>query len=187
MSLLERQNALALAMCCALAFALSVLSARAESEPLLTVPSFDLDRYLGRWHQIALIPNRFQKKCIADTSAFYSRTAEGTVEVTNRCRTSNGTYKLITGEARAQKSWNNPAILEVRFAPKWLSFLSFVWADYWVIAIESDYSAALVGSPDRKYLWILARQPTLDDGVYRRLIDVAAQQGFAANSIQRTP
>ena len=66
----------------------------------------------------------------------------------------------------------------VRFAPKWLSLLSFVWGDYWVLAIESDYSAVLVGSPDRKYLWVLARTPTISKKVYRRLTSIGLAQGF---------
>jgi apolipoprotein D and lipocalin family protein len=159
----------------------------AETPPLSTVSQLDLNRYLGRWHQVAFIPNRYQAQCVADTSAFYSRTDSGVISVTNRCRTSSGQYDQVTGEARIQKRWKNPAILEVRFAPKWLGFLPFVWGDYWVMAIEPDYSAALVGSPDRKVLWILARQPTLKDEVYKRFIDVAAREGFAVRSVQRTP
>ena len=54
------------------------------------------------------------------------------------------------------------AKLKVRFAPASLSCLPFVWGDYWIIGLADDYSWAVVGSPDRDYLWILARTPTLE-------------------------
>ena len=55
------------------------------------------------------------------------------------------------------------AKLKVRFAPSWLSWLPMVWGDYWIIGLAPDYSWAVIGDPDRAFLWILARTPHLDD------------------------
>jgi apolipoprotein D and lipocalin family protein len=79
----------------------------------------------------------------------------------------------------------NPAILQVRFAPAWLAALPFVWGDYWVIAAVGHYDAVLVGSPDRQYLWVLARTRTISDAVYTTLTRVAAQQGFDLQRLRR--
>jgi apolipoprotein D and lipocalin family protein len=61
-----------------------------------------------------------------------------------------------------------------------------VWGDYQVIALAPDYSHAMVGTPDRKYLWILSRSPRLDPSVYELLIARAAEQGFEVSRIART-
>jgi len=159
-------------------------SARA-APPLATVEDFDLSRYLGTWHQIALLPNRFQARYVADTSARYALRADGHLEVVNRCREQDGGYAQAVGVARRNADYDNPAILEVRFAPAWLSALPFVWGDYWVIALADDYRAALVGAPNRKYLWILAREPTLDEAEYARLVGIAQAQGFDVSGLKR--
>ncbi len=154
-------------------------------QSLATVRGFDLSRYLGTWHQIALLPNRFQARCVADTSAHYALRSDGRIEVVNRCREKDGNFAQAVGVARRNADHDNPAILEVRFAPAWLSMLPFVWGDYWVIALSDDYRAALVGAPNRKYLWILAREPRLDDAEYARLVDIAKAQGFDVANLKR--
>ena len=153
--------------------------------PLATVADFELSRYLGTWHQIALLPNRFQARCVGETSARYALLPDGRIEVVNRCREQDGGYAEAVGVARRNADYDNPAILEVRFAPAWLSALPFVWGDYWVIAVNADYSAALVGSPNRKYLWVLARKPELDAPEYARLVDIARAQGFDTSRLRK--
>ena len=155
------------------------------SPPLATTPNFERDAYVGRWHQIAFLPNWFQRKCVGETTADYAALPDGSIAVTNQCRTADGIARAI-GVARQHRAHPaDPAILQVRFAPAWLSALPFVWGDYWVIATEGHYDAALVGSPDRRYLWILARQPTLPDDVYRRLVGIANAQGFDVAALKR--
>lgn len=155
------------------------------ARPLAVVEDFDLARYLGTWHQIALIPNHFQARCVGDTSARYSLREDGAIKVVNRCREADGSYAEAVGVARRNADYADPAILEVRFAPAWLSLLPFVWGDYWVIALAADYSAALVGTPDRKYLWILARKRVLAEGEYVRLVEIAGNQGFDVSTLQK--
>ena len=152
---------------------------------LATMAPFDRPAYLGRWHQIAFLPNWFQRKCIAATSAEYAALPNGNVQVTNRCRTEDGEASVV-GEARQHPGHpGNPAILQVRFAPAWLAALPFVWGDYWVIATVGHYDAALVGSPNRKYLWILARDSTLPEEAYQQLVGIAKSQGFDVSALRR--
>ncbi len=81
----------------------------------------------------------------------------------------------VTGRARLSDRNGPNTKLEVRFAPAWLSFLPLVWGDYWVIDLAPDYSFAVIGEPNRKYLWILSRTPALDEttlqGIYARMRD----------------
>ena len=127
-----------------------------------TVPSVDLDRYAGSWFEVARFPNRFQTKCAGEVRAEYRRRDDGRIDVVNSCRTADGRETVAAGVARTVDT-KSSAQLKVRFAPAVLSFLPFVWGDYWIIGLAEDYSWAVVGSPDRQYLWILARTPRLDE------------------------
>lgn len=162
-----------------------VLPAVAAERPLRTVDALDLARYMGTWHQIALLPNWFQRRCASDTTATYSANADGSVRVLNRCRDADGKPIEAEGVARRNAKYARPGILQVRFAPRVLSALPFVWGDYWVIELTEDYGAVLIGAPNREYLWILARTPTLDAATYSRLVDVARAEGFDVGAIVR--
>ena len=76
-----------------------------------------------------------------------------------------------------------PGALKVRFAPRWLSWLPMVWADYWVIALDPDYYWALVGGPSRKYLWVLSRQPSMPKEQFDRLVTEAARRGYPVDRL----
>ncbi len=128
--------------------------------PLRAVPELDLARYAGTWHEIARLPNRFEDDCVSGITATYTPLSDGRIAVTNRCVEEDGEVSVAEGIARPGGTL--PSQLEVRFAPKWLSFLPFVWADYWVVSLDPDYQWAIVGEPDRDYLWFLSRQPTMD-------------------------
>jgi apolipoprotein D and lipocalin family protein len=144
--------------------------------PPRTVPVVDLDRYAGDWFEIARLPNRFQRQCVGDVRASYARRTDGRIDVVNQCRTGDGRIQA-RGVARVvdERSF---ARLKVRFAPSWLTFLPFVWGDYWIIGLADDYSWAVVGSPDREYLWILARTPRLDDERAAAARGIARANGF---------
>lgn len=159
----------------------------ADERPLETVDGVDLARYAGRWYQIALLPNAFQRQCARDTAANYRLLDSGQVEVVNACVDADGESQVAHGLARVNAAYGDPARLEVRFAPAWLGFLPFVWGDYWILALEPDYSAALVGAPGREYLWVLAREKSLGAGVYARMVERAAAQGFEVSKLVREP
>lgn len=154
--------------------------------PLETVARVDLDRYQGRWFEIARLPNFFQRKCVGEVTAEYASIGDGTVSVHNRCVTGEGGVAEVTGVARPADRSGTNARLEVSFLPKWLRWIPFTWGDYWVIALGEDYDHVLVGTPDRGYLWVLARTPTLSDEVYQALMDRAAAAGFDVQAVVRT-
>lgn len=144
--------------------------------PVESVERFDLDRYAGQWHEIAHLPVSFQKKCTADITASYRLRGDGRIGVLNRCRTADG--GMIEAEGTARPVAGHPGRLQVRFAPDWLSWLPWVWADYWVIALDPDYQWAMIGEPGRDYLWILSRTPSMEGALLERLKRQAIAMGY---------
>jgi apolipoprotein D and lipocalin family protein len=136
--------------------------------------------------EIARLPNRFQNRCIADVTATYSPLEAGRLRVVNECRTEDGTSIRAEGEARKAEGEGPASKLQVRFAPAWLGWLPIVWGEYQIIALAEDYRYAVIGTPDRKYLWVLSRTPRLDEHTYRRLLQDAAMQGFDTSRVKAT-
>lgn len=145
------------------------------------VAQLDPARYAGHWHEIAHLPMYFQRKCIDHVTADYSVRADGKLSVRNVCRTRDAVADVAEGVARPVKG--QPGALQVRFAPAWLAWLPFVWADYWVIDLDPDYRWAVVGSPSHKYLWILSRAPRMDRGLFDELRDRAVLRGYAVDKL----
>jgi len=150
--------------------------------PVTAVSHLDLARYAGTWHEIARLPMYFQRKCTGPVTATYTPRADGTVAVHNECVTAHGGTISSDGVARRPEPFSQGK-LEVRFAPKWLSWLPMVWADYWVIALDDDYRWAMVGQPGRKYLWILSRTPRMDESTFSSLKKRAVAMGYDLSSL----
>jgi apolipoprotein D and lipocalin family protein len=159
-----------------LVFPLLVALACAAPAPLRTVERVDLGRYAGTWYEIASFPTRFQRGCTA-TTATYGVRDDGRVSVRNRC-VRDGEEAGIEGVAWPIDDSN--ARLKVRF------FWPFT-GDYQILALDPDYRWAVVGTPSRGYLWILARTPRIDDELYRELVAKAQAEGFEVARLVRTP
>ena len=155
--------------------------------PVQSIPAVDLARYAGRWHEVARFPNRFQRTCARGTTAEYTLLPDGGLRVVNTCVKADGSEIRAEGRARLAHRDGPTSQLKVRFAPAFLSFLPMVWGDYWVLDLSADYGAALVGSPDRAYLWVLSRTPELEEATYQRMVATAAAQGFDVGRLVRSP
>jgi apolipoprotein D and lipocalin family protein len=168
---------------------LGSLSAAAETPsspgPLPTIAALDVPRYMGTWFEIARYPNWFQKKCTGHTKADYSQQPDGTVQVINRCRLAGGGMSEAIGTGRQVGPVTSPK-LQVRFAPEWLSWLPFVWGDYWIIDLDDPYQLVAVSEPSRAYLWILSRTPQVDPKAYSALVERLTRIGFDASKLERT-
>ena len=158
----------------------------AEGKELQVVPAVDLPRYQGKWYEIARLPNRFQQQCVGNVAASYTLRQDGRITVINECRLRDGSTDRAEGVARVADSKGPNSKLKVRFAPAFLSFLPFVWGDYWILDLAPDYSYVLVGDPGRKYFWILARTPQISERTYEQLVEKARAQGFAVDRLIRT-
>lgn len=150
-----------------------------ESQPLQTVPRVDLQKYLGKWYEIAAYPQRFQKGCFAST-AEYSLSDKGYIIVENRCRKGsiNGEPGYIKGKAFVEKHSGN-ARLKVQF------FWPFK-GKYWIIDLADDYSYAVVSHPNRQYLWILSRTPNMDKTIFEQITGRLKENGFDLAKLQIT-
>lgn len=163
----------------ALITVLGAVQSSASSPELRTVPSVDLERYLGTWFEIASYPAWFQKNCTAVT-AEYRRRNDGLIEVVNSCRkkTLDGKFKQSTGRAKIVDTESN-AKLKV-------SFFGPFWGPYWIIDLDDNYQWAVVGVPSRKYLWILSRTPQMDEDVYTGILERLIDQGYDPNRLNKT-
>jgi len=150
-----------------------------NSQTLQTVPIVDLQKYSGKWFEIASFPQQFQKGCHC-TTAEYTISEKGYVIVENRCNRDsiNGKQSYIKGKAFGDKNTGN-AKLKVQF------FWPFR-AKYWIIDLANDYSYAVVSNPNKKYLWILSRTPKMDIEIYQQIIKRLMEKGFDLTKLQNT-
>lgn len=162
------------------------IEAQKKVNELATVSSVDLKQYSGKWFEIARYPNKFQKQCVGNTTATYTQKTNGKIEVVNECLKKDGTVDKAVGEAKVVKDSNNSK-LEVRFAPKFLSFISAVWGDYWIIDLDENYQYAVIGDPKREYFWILSRKPEMSDAQYQEILRRAEAKGFNPAKVFKTP
>lgn len=139
----------------------------------------DLDRYAGRWYEIAAFPQFFQKGCHC-TVAEYRREGDR-IRVVNRCRKGgpDGPETVARGWAEPVPDSGNARLT-----------VSFFWpfsAPYWIVGLDREaYRYAMVGHPDRDYLWILSRTPELAPEIYRELVDLAREKGYPVERLRRT-
>jgi apolipoprotein D and lipocalin family protein len=150
--------------------------AKSRNEPLETVAYVDLAQYLGKWYEIARFPHSFEKDCFCST-AEYSINEDGSIKVLNSC-IKNGNLEIAEGRA---------TIIDKRHRSKLkVEFGSMFSGQYWIIALAPDYSYAMVGHPNRKYLWILNRKSVMDNQTYNFLLVQAAGKGFDVRNIVKT-
>lgn len=145
-------------------------------EALETVPYVDISKYMGKWYEIASFPQKFQEGCIC-TTAEYTLNDNGTVTVRNSCN-KDLRKKVATATAYVKDKKTN-AKLAVEFFPPFKG-------KYWIIDLADDYSYAVVGHPNRKYLWILSRTSTMDPQLYEDIVARAAAKGFDIEKLEKT-
>lgn len=154
--------------------------------PPATASRVDLNRYIGRWYEIARLPTPFQRAS-EPALAEYGRNPDGTVSVRNVAVRPDGTQREIRGTAKVLNPPQNTK-LAVRFNTWFGPFIPIPKeGNYWVLYIDPTYRHALVGTPSRKYLWILARDPKIPEESYRELVGKAKALGFDTPRIIRDP
>lgn len=153
-----------------------------SSEPPDTAGSVDLQRYQGTWYEQARLPMFFQRDC-AQSEAHYSVQANGAVGVKNRCRTADGEWKEAIGQATPQVAGRTDK-LWVQF-DNWFSnlFPSLTKGDYWVLYVDEDYRTAVVGHPNREYLWLLTRDKQITPQTRERMLQQATARGYNVDEL----
>ena len=151
-----------------------------------TVDSVDLKKYAGTWYEIGRLPMYFQRNCASDVTANYVEKTDGSgIKVINQCKAQDGS--VITAEGLAKPADATGSKLKVTFLPSWVRWLPVGRADYWVLARDADYKTALVGTPDKDYLWLLARSPNVSQETYAKYRQIAQQQGYDLKEFKLTP
>jgi apolipoprotein D and lipocalin family protein len=158
----------------------SCAAARETLPPLATVAQVDIQRYMGTWYEIAKFPQRFEKGLVGVT-ATYTLLPDGRVRVINSGykNTFEGKLKTAKGIAWVVDKTTN-AKLKVRF------FWPFA-GNYWILELGTDYEYVVVGDQSRKYLWILSREPRMDDAVYKDIVARLALKGFDITLLEMNP
>lgn len=160
---------------------MATAAATSSTLPNRPVATLDIQRYAGQWHEIAHLPMFFQRKCVDTITATYTPRPDGTIDVHNACRTKDGSMEASDGIAK--KVAGKPAALKVRFAPRWLSWLPLVWADYWVVDLDPDYQWAVVGGPSRKYMWVLSRSPSMNRALFQQILERARERQYPVDKL----
>lgn len=138
------------------------------------IPEFKLDKYLGKWYELARFDHRFEAG-MNNVTAEYSIRPDGKVRVLNS-GWKDGKFKVAEGKARQPDPLKDPSFLEVSF------FLNF-YSDYNILLLDEDYRYALVGSRSPKYLWILSRQPYMSDEVKDAILAEAVRLGYDTSKL----
>ena len=148
-------------------------------QPLDVVQNVDIEKYMGKWFEIASIPMGFQADCTG-TTATYTLNPDKTVKVFNQCfeKSLTGPEKNIEG-----KAW----VVDDTVTSKLK--VEFFWpfsGDYWLIELDKGYKYAVVGHPSRNYLWILSRESDLDSETYQELLKKIENKGYDLNRVVKT-
>ena len=157
----------------------------AQAKPLHVADKVELDKYLGVWYEIARKPMSFQNQCDSNVTATYTLNENGNVLVDNRCTMKDGQQSHAIGEAFVQNAPFNTK-LKVSFLPEAIRWLPAGRGDYWILKIDENYQTVLVGEPSRKYMWVLSRDPHLDQHVVNEYLDYAKSVGYDLKNLIRT-
>jgi apolipoprotein D and lipocalin family protein len=157
------------------ALSISGCSSPTPPDGVTVVQDFNTQRYLGKWYEIARFDHAFERG-LERVTATYSLRDDGGLTVVNRgYNTQRGMWQQAIGTAYFTGD-SRTAALKV-------SFFGPFYGGYNILALDNDYRYALVCGPDRDYLWILSRTPTLPADVKQQMLDIAARQGFAVEKL----
>jgi apolipoprotein D and lipocalin family protein len=164
-----------------LLLSLNIISQDKDLPQLITVKNVDLNKYIGLWYEIAKIPNSFQDQCAYGTTAEYKIDDDGDIVVTNSCYEKDRNLDVADGLAKVVDKKTNSK-LEVSF----VSFFGIrpFWGDYWIIGLDKNYQWAAIGTPSRKYGWILSRTPSLPDSTMENIFEILKSQHYNPNDFE---
>ncbi|TAG77917.1 MAG: hypothetical protein EAZ21_13895 [Betaproteobacteria bacterium] len=166
--------------------AVCVTSQFAFATDVKSVEKLQLDRYLGKWHEVASIPQFFQRKCVRDTIAEYTALESGEVRVENTCTRADAGREKAEGRARVEGAAGSSK-LTVTFLDLFGAYRYWAGGDYWVIELDPQYRWAVIGHPTRRYGWVLSRTAALPQATLAEIIGRIKSQGYDACEFMVTP
>jgi lipocalin len=159
-------------------FTLSCTDTNSQMLDKTTVKELDLNRYLGKWYEIARFPHSFEKNLVGVT-ATYSLRDDGKIKVLNQGykNTLDGELSVAEGKAKIPNKLE-PAKLKV-------SFFWIFYGDYNVLELDENYQYVMIGSSTDKYFWILSRTPQMAPEVYEMLLEKARKRGYNLDKLEK--
>lgn len=144
------------------------------------VTELDIDKYLGKWYELARYDHRFERNLVG-VSATYSMREDGKIKVLNAGYKDSldGVFSEAIGKAKIP-NMKEPAKLKV-------SFFWIFYGDYFVMELDEDYQWALIGSSSDDYLWILSRTPHMDETLYEGLLTKLTKRGYDVSKLIKVP
>lgn len=159
----------------ALVFAALLTGCVGVPEGVRPVSGFEVERYLGRWYEIARLDYHFERG-LESVSAHYSLREDGAVRVLNRgFDTGAGRWREAEGVARLVADADQGHLK--------VSFFGPFYASYVVFGLDPGYEHAFVAGYNRDYLWLLAREPQVEEAVKARFVALAGELGFAVEAL----
>ena len=159
------------------AIALSISGCVGLPDGVKPVDNFQLDRYLGKWYEIARLDHKFERG-LSRVTATYEENSDGSVRVINRGYSEKtGEWNQAEGKAKFVGD-KNTGHLKV-------SFFGPFYGSYAVFELDADYQYAFIAGNSTKYLWLLSRTPTVDDAVYESFVEQAGKLGFNVDGLIR--
>ncbi len=179
-------------MCCNVVYAEEVLPDNLSLESasyktvsindLLSVSDLDIARYLGKWLEIARLPNYFENRCHAPVVLDLIG-EDDQITFDNSCMSISGS--IITANSGviyiSSENMKGSGKFVRSSMPSWLRWTGLGRSDYWVI--YNDYSYTMLGTPDHKYLWIYSRNENPPLSMIQNLLEIAQNQGFEISQV----
>lgn len=149
-------------------------------KPIDTVEHVDLKRFMGEWYVIANIPT-FIETDAYNAIETYKMNEDGSIATT---------FTFRQGSAEGNRKQYNPTGFIVDKTSNALWDMQFIWpfkAEYRVIYLDDDYQTTIIGRSKRDYVWLMSRQPGIDEDSYRSLLRFIQSQGYDIDKVQKVP
>ena len=151
--------------------------------PLPTAKFVDVSQYIGKWYAISALPQFFTRKCLGQTAEYGIKDSQS-ITVLNTCLKKKNKKKVIEGQSKIV-NFNTNAELEVTFNNFWTKLFK-VKGDYIIMDIDKDYQHVLIGSNNRKSMWIMSRTTSIPDTVYNKYLGIAKRNGFNISKLVKS-
>ena len=155
--------------------------AQEDHPPPETVAHVDLNKFSGKWYEIARLRLPWERECALNTTVTYTVQSDTSMSIATQCHETSGFDST-------EKAQGTAVILDTKTHAKWkVSFppvprLKWIYSgEYWVIQLADDYSYTVLATPDQKHLWILSRTPNLPEEVYQQILDKTGLQMLSVN------
>lgn len=156
-----------------------------QSKNKYVVAQVDIPRYMGKWYEVAKIPQPYEPKGEYNVTATYNLNDDKTVNLLNESFL-NGKKRYIEGTGYPESSMGSKLQIKFRSNPEndFSKYITDV-GHYWIIRMDSEYKWSVVSDPDAKTLWILCRDKHMPESLYKSILDMIKDE-FDLSKIVKT-